>query len=439
MLRDAWGLDVSTSSRAAVDAYDRGIHALLGFGDDTVKCFRAALDADPGFALARAGLAVSLYLNEQLALGRAQMEQAVVAAQDLPPHEKGQVDALALWVAGRGHEAVVLMKEILSGHPRSLMLAQRLYFIYFWQGRSAEMLELTQSLLPAAPEDSYVLGLHAFSLEENRLFDEGLILAERAIALNPRDAWAVHAIAHVFYERGEHDRGADALPPHIHPCDHLGYFRNHLLWHLALMHMAAGRYETAERMFENVFGRLPIVVGSDLQDSVAFAWRLDLFGRADKRRWQHLGPAARGWLDVPLLLFHDLHVGMALAASGDWRAAEVQLGRLRERARKTRNATLPEVVIPLLQGLHAFARGDFAGAVARIAPVEARIVEVGGSNTQRELFHDTLLAAALRAGEPERAQALLARRLAQRPRPGHYWEEQGRVALAGSQRGAAPA
>jgi tetratricopeptide (TPR) repeat protein len=437
MLRDAWGLPVSTSSPAAVDAYDRGIRALLGFGDDTARCFRAALDADPGFAVARAGLAVSLYLNEQLGLGRAEMERAVAMAAGLPPREKRHVNALALWVAGRGHEAIPLIKEILAEHPLDLMLVQRLYFIYFWQGRSAEMLELTRSLLPAAPEGSYLLGLHAFSLEENRLFDEGLRLAERAVAANPRDAWAVHAIAHVFYERGEHDRGTDALPPQIRPCDQLGYFRNHLLWHLALMHLAAGRYERAERLFEGVFGGLAVAVGSDLQDAVSLAWRLDLFGRPDRRRWQHLGPAARGWLDMPLLLFHDLHVGMALAASGDWRAADVQLGRLRERGRKTRNATLPEVVVPLLEGLHAFARGEFAGAVARIAPVEPRIVEVGGSAAQRELFHDTLLAAALRAGEVERAQALLSRRLAQRPNPGHYWEERGRAALAGSRPGAA--
>ena len=60
-------------------------------------------------------------------------------------------------------------------------------------------------------------GLHAFSLEENRRFDEALALAERAMAANPKDAWAVHAMAHVPYERGEHARGVDALPPRIHP------------------------------------------------------------------------------------------------------------------------------------------------------------------------------------------------------------------------------
>lgn len=126
---------------------------------------------------------------------------------------------------------------------------------------------------------------------------------------------------------------------------------------------------------------------------------------------------------MPLLLFHDLHVGMALAASGDWANAELQLDRLRQRGRKSRNPTLGEVVVPLMEGLHAFARGDYALSVARIEPVDARIVEVGGSHTQREVFHDTLLAAALRGQLPERAVPLLERRLAKRPNPGHFWEQ----------------
>ncbi|HEX5530080.1 MAG TPA: hypothetical protein VFZ82_10980, partial [Methylomirabilota bacterium] len=156
--------------------------------------------------------------------------------------------------------------------------------------------------------------------------------------------------------------------------------------------------------------------------SVALAWRLDLFGRPDPARWARLGPATSRWLEMPLLLFHDLHVGMALAAAGDWGSAELQLDRLRQRGAKSRNPTLASVVVPLMEGLHAFARGDYAAAVARIAPVEGRIVEVGGSHAQREVFHDTLLAAALRGAEP-RAVAWLVRRLAKRPNPGHFWEK----------------
>src|SRR5262249_30176250 len=141
----------------------------------------------------------------------------------------------------------------------------------------------------------------------------------------------------------------------------------------------------------------------------------------DPARWAHLGPAARNWLDLPLLLFHDLHVGMALAASGDWPAAETQLERLRERGKNTRNRALPEVVVPLLEGLHAVARGDVAAGTAHIEPIQDRIGEIGGSHAQRELFHDTLLAAALRADLADRAAVLLRKRLAKRDNPGHYW------------------
>ena len=422
-LRDLYGNPVSSTSRIAVDAYDRGVRGLLGFSADIIDSFRAALEADRDFVLARAALAVSLYLAEKIPEGRAEMDRAAAAAAALPLRERRHVEALALWVAGRANDAIPLIKESLVEHPRDMLLMQRLYFIYFWQGRSAEMLELTQSVIHALDADGFMLGYHAFALEENRRFDEALPLAERAIAMNPKDAWAVHTIAHVLYERGENARGVDALPPHIHPCDHLGYFKNHLLWHLALMHLAEGRYDRVGKLFESVFGAIPITVGSDLQDSVALAWRLELYGQPDPERWKRLGIAARGWLEMPLLLFHDLHVGMALAASGDWSAAETQLERLRGRGKKSRNPTLPEVVVPLMEGLHAFARGEYLEAVAKMAPLEDRIIEVGGSHAQREVFHDTLLEAALRTGEAERARPLLERRLVKRPNPGRHWVE----------------
>jgi tetratricopeptide (TPR) repeat protein len=422
-LRDLYGNPVSSTSRIAVDAYDRGVRGLLGFSADIIDSFRAALEADRDFVLARAALAVSLYLAEKIPEGRAEMDRAAAAAAAMPLRERRHVEALALWVAGRANDAIPLIKESLVEHPRDMLLMQRLYFIYFWQGRSAEMLELTQSVIHALDADGFMLGYHAFALEENRRFDEALPLAERAIAMNPKDAWAVHTVAHVLYERGENARGVDALPPHIHPCDHLGYFKNHLLWHLALMHLAEGRYDRVGKLFESVFGAIPITVGSDLQDSVALAWRLELYGRPDPERWKRLGIAARGWLEMPLLLFHDLHVGMALAASGDWSAAETQLERLRGRGKKSRNPTLPEVVVPLMEGLHAFARGEYLETVAKMAPLEDRIIEVGGSHAQREVFHDTLLEAALRTGEAERARPLLERRLAKRPNPGRHWIE----------------
>src|SRR5215470_15652378 len=84
MLHDAYGLPVSTTSRAAVDAYDRGVRSLLGFGADTVDRFNEALGHDPEFAVARAALAVTLYLNEKIPEARRAMEAASAALPKLP-------------------------------------------------------------------------------------------------------------------------------------------------------------------------------------------------------------------------------------------------------------------------------------------------------------------------------------------------------------------
>lgn len=421
MLTDHYGLPVSTASRAALDAYDRGVRALLGFGADAVPAFRDATAADPDFAVARAALAVALYLDEELDAVKPEMERARTAAAALPPREQRHVQALDLMVGGRVSDSGALIEEILKERPRELMLAQRLFFFYFWQGRSADLLKLSAAIKDAYGDDSYVLGLHAFALEENREFKDALRLVDRAMKLNPQDAWAVHAFAHVLYETGENDRGAERLPAAIHPCTHLGYFRNHLVWHLALMHIAAGRYERATRLFQGLFGEAPMRVASDVHDAVALAWRLDLFGHPDPARWARLGPQARARAGLPLLLFHDIHVAMALAAARDWAAADPHLDRLRQRAAKGRNRTLADVAVPLVEGLHAFARGDHAVAVERMAPIQARIFEVGGSHAQREIFHDTFLAATLRAGRDDLAAPLLEQRLAKRPNPGQYW------------------
>ena len=419
MLHDAYGLPVTTASREALDAYDRGVRGLLGFRADTIDSFRQALARDPDFALARAALAVALFLDEQMDEAKTAMAAASAAAPALPPRERRHLEALGAWMSGRSADALGLIGESLAETPRDVVLLQRAYFIHFWQGRAADMLQLSSAVLVALGADPHVCAVHAFSLEENRRFDEGLAFAERALLADPRDAWAIHAWAHVHYERGDNARGIEALPARIEPCDHLGYFRNHLLWHLALMHLADGRYEEVRRMFERVFGGAPVTVASDLQDSVSLAWRLDLFGHPDPTRWARLGGAARAWLERPLLLFHDVHVAMALAASGDQPAASRHLEAMRARSRKTRNRTLPEVVVPLVEGLHAYAAGDFARAAERLEPIRDRIVEIGGSHAQREVFHDTLFAAALRADLGERATALLEKKLAARPPSRH--------------------
>ena len=118
VLRDAYGLPLTTESRAAVDHYDRGVRALLGFGAEAIDDFRQAVAADPELVLAAAGLAVSLYLDEQIPAARAAMERAralgTAQAATLTDRERRHLEALELFVGGRSNDAIALMKTAFS-------------------------------------------------------------------------------------------------------------------------------------------------------------------------------------------------------------------------------------------------------------------------------------------------------------------------------------
>jgi tetratricopeptide (TPR) repeat protein len=418
MINDAYGLPVTTSPDALA-TYDRAVRALLGWRADALDLFRAAAAQDPGLALAHVGTAVCLFLEERFAETKTANEAARAALTGRSERERSHVEAITLWTSGRVDEAVAAMRAHLATYPRDVMVVQRLYYIFFWQGRFPEMLQMSEAMLPHYPGDSFLLGLHAFALEEGDRCAEGVRTAEAALTLNPSDAWAVHALAHSLYESADFDRGVSRVPVAIEPCEGLNWFRNHLLWHVALLHFARGEYERAETMSRQVFEQAPSSIAGDLHDSVSLLWRLEMAGRKPGERWRPFTAIARERMNRQGLHFHVAHMAMALAAGGDWAGAEQHLGMIRERAAKDRTGLVGEVVVPLVEGLHAFAAGDYARTVARIEPLRPRIIALGGSRAQRDVFHDTLFEAAFRSGDAERAGRFLAERLLRRP--DHFW------------------
>jgi tetratricopeptide (TPR) repeat protein len=416
---DNYGLPLTAGSPAALEAYDRAVDGLLGWDGQALALFRAAAEADPGLALAHAGAGVCLFLEERFDEARSAIETARTAVAGQTPRERGHVAALALLVGGKPGDAERAMREHLETYPRDLVVLQRLYFIWFWQGRFPEMLDVTSRLSRHYPGDSFMPGLHAFALEQAGRCDEAVRVALAALKRNERDAWAVHAFAHAMYEMAAFETGLTRLPAAIHPCRHLGWFRNHLVWHLTLMHLSRGDYARALRLSRSVFERAPSSIAGDLHDSISLLWRLELCGMDVRARWEPFATIARERLTRLGLLFHVVHVAMALAGGRDWPTAERQVALLRERAPKDRTGLIAAIVLPLVEGVHAFGAGDYRRAIDLIEPVRGRFVELGGSRAQRDVFDDTLLEACFRAGDIVRAERLLAERVARRP--DHQW------------------
>ena len=115
-------------------------------------------------------------------------------------------------------------------------------------------------------------------------------------------------------------------------------------------------------------------------------------------------------------MWADVHCALAYAAASD----ETTLGRLIDGLRARHAAgkiRAGEVVPALAEGIAAYAHGDYDTAIRILEPVQSRIVRIGGSHAQRELFEDTLLESYLRAGELEKAERWLRARLDRRPSP----------------------
>ena len=151
-----------------------------------------------------------------------------------------------------------------------------------------------------------------------------------------------------------------------------------------------------------------------LNDSASLMWRLQIYGGAPPPMpWEEVLTLAALAAERPGAAFRDAHAALAFAGSGDFEAMAKMTGRLRKLA-EDGDSFAREIVLPLVQGIDAFAQEDYTESVRLMEPVFPQLVRVGGSHAQREVFEDTMLEAYIRAGQFEKAEDMLRSRLQQR-------------------------
>jgi hypothetical protein len=108
-----------------------------------------------------------------------------------------------------------------------------------------------------------------------------------------------------------------------------------------------------------------------------------------------------------------LHSAVTLCALGE----SDRLARLDHWSREQAEPTFGEVVSPLCSALQALADGDASTAADRLLSMIATVGRLGGSDAQREVVEDTLIAALLAAGRYDEALPVIDRRLDRRQSP----------------------
>ncbi len=80
--------------------------------------------------------------------------------------------------------------------------------------------------------------------------------------------------------------------------------------------------------------------------------------------------------------------------------------------------------LPICKSILAFGREKYQEVVNLLYPIRHQLHEFGGSHAQRDVVLQTLLVAALRAGNTKVSKELLAERLEAKPRSPYNWLKQ---------------
>jgi hypothetical protein len=319
---------------------------------------------------------------------------------------------------GDAARSTTLITEHVEEFPLDALMVFIAQFRLSFSGRRTwkqEIAALTEGVTPAYDPDEWsILGLRAFRAEEARDLDTAKELAQRSLELHPENARAAHVLAHTYYECAEHRHGYRFLDPWLATHHPQRLFSGHLWWHVALHQLGLGDRDGVCRTLRTGVaqaGRKPFRVA----DVASLLWRMDLYGLdPSPNDWRAASDLAAETITEPRFAFLDAHAVMAHAGAHQTDRLNTFVGQLKTRA-AAGSGLARDVVLPLARAMRAFASGAPAETADLLVPlVDGDLVRLGGSNAQREVFEDTLIAALVAAGDSGAAQDLLDRRQARR-------------------------
>lgn len=413
-MQDHYGNEVSTGSRAALDAYNEGVDLFLAAQVGAGAAFERAIAHDPSFALAHAALA----RHHQMYAKPMDAVKSIISARELGAgytvREQSHVAIIGKLIDGNGVAAYGDIKTHIQDYPRDMLTLQPcagVFSLIAFSGRvsrEAETFAFFDNIKGAFDKNWWFDCVYGFALAEmGRLSDADPIL-ERSYSANPSNANAAHYKAHYHYEAGEHKAGLEFVRDWLTGYDPAGLMHCHIAWHDALWALELGDENAAWSVVEEAvrpgaaWGP-PINV---LTDMVSFLFRAELAGHPRKDAlWREVSDYACIHFPEPGISFADAHAALAHAMAGE----EMALQKLRE----TTAGTAADQVRILSTVFSAFADAKWQAVVDGLLPLMSSHERLGGSNAQRDLIEFALVHALLQLGKTAEATRLLTMR---RPR-----------------------
>uniref|UniRef100_A0AC11APR3 Tetratricopeptide repeat domain 38 n=1 Tax=Ovis aries TaxID=9940 RepID=A0AC11APR3_SHEEP len=388
-LRDcqAWKdarLPLSTPSNEACRLFDATLTQYVKWTNDQglgglEGCLSKLKAADPTFAMGHAianglvliGTGSSVRLDKELDAAVKTMVE-ISKTQPLTHREQLHVSAVETFAKGNFPKACELWEQILQEHPTDMLALKFSHDAYFYLGYQEQMRDSVARVYPFwtpdVPLSSYVKGIYSFGLMETNLYDRAEKLAKEALSINPTDAWSVHTVAHIHEMKAEVQEGLEFMQ---HSEAH---------WKILPSLRASGAM-------------------LDVVDSCSMLYRLQMEGVSVGERWQDVLSVTRKHSQDHVLLFNDAHFLMASLGAGDAQTTQELLATLRDVSESPgencQHLLARDVGLPLCQALVEAQNGSPDRVVELLLPIRYRLVQIGGSNAQRDVFNQLLIHAAL--------------------------------------------
>ena len=411
-MKDARGLDVTTDDATAVAAADDFAARLLRL-DQGVEAILDAAKRWPDTAIVQLYAATFwLYGQTSGALETAAVHLRACDALAMNTRERALHRALALWYGNDNLRAVEAMEAITSEWPSDLLTAKIAEFLYYVLGQQymgPRFRAHMRRLEGAHAADPDFLAMTAFASELCSDYAAAEAAAERALAIEPKNPWAQHALSHVLIRQGRVAEGLARLEsflPLLAACGRP--IHCHDAWHLALLHLERLDVAAAMRVFRtHIWGITPDFVVEQL-DAIALLWRIEMAAGPMDAQWPsiagHIAPRA---LET-FMPFMNAHYVYALARAGWTDAVEAALAGMRARS-TAHDEEAMRVWAPVgravIEAAAAFGAGDRARAAALLDPVMPMMTSIGGSDAQDDLFRQTYLRSLQAAGRHADAAA----------------------------------
>jgi tetratricopeptide (TPR) repeat protein len=418
MAHDCLGNAVTAAAGGTLRALDDFVEGLLAYETRAEGIARAA-DQDSGCCLANvyAGF-LWMFLEAPGAAARAApyIAAAERTAGSATRREQLNLEVLKAWAADDVRAALELCDAVTDEFPRDLAILKLQQYFEFNRGNFPALLRAVLKVLDRNTDVAYVYGMAAFGYEQCHLLDEAEKAARAALERKRKEPWAQHALAHVLLTRGRIDAGAAFLESAAETWTGLNSFMStHLWWHLALFNLSQGRFARVLDIYDRHCWSMAKDYSQDQIGAVSLLARMEIAGMDVGGRWEDLADHLAARTGDTVLPFLTLQYLYGLTRAGRPQAREL-LASVRRAAHEAHDRALwQEVALPAAEGLYAYGRKDYGSAWRPLTLALPRLIELGGSHAQRDLFEQILLDTAMKSGRRVMAQQLLEMRRATDP------------------------